>query len=119
MANRMTYVQAIEEAIEALGRVDGVNGEVAIRLNDLKVSLVTRAASKSKKRVEANTDLKATIKQALAQVGKPATPTQILATGLLGAEVSNQKVTAMLAQMVEANEIERTIDKKRAYYALI
>lgn len=112
MANKMTYVQAIDNALEV------VDGETAERLQALKQTLVERNAKRVTKKNDVNAGFKAQIVQALQAIGKPATVSDILATNLFAAGTTNQKVTSMLTQMVKAQEVVRETDKKKAFYSL-
>ena len=112
MANKMTYVQAIDNALQV------VEGETAERLQALKQTLVKRNAKRVTKKNDVNAGFKAQIMQVLQVLGRPATVSDILATNVLEAGTSNQKVTSMLTQMVKAQEVVRETDKKKAFYSL-
>ena len=112
MANKMTYVQAIDNALEV------VSGETAERLQALKQTLVDRNAKRVTKKNDANATFKATIVQALQVLNKPATVSEILGTKLFDENTSNQRITSMLTQMVKSGEVVRTADKKKAFYSI-
>jgi len=114
MEKKMTYAVAIDKAIEAVGA-----GEVADRLTDLKAVLAKRAEKRSEKKDTAQEQIKTEIASVLGLVGKPVTVTEILAQGVLGADVSAQRVSAMLKKMVEVDgTVVKTIDKKKSYFSL-
>lgn len=114
MEKKMTYAVAIDKAIEAVGA-----GEVADRLTDLKAVLAKRAEKRSEKKDTAQEQIKTEIASVLGLVGKPVTVTEILAQGVLGADVSAQRVSAMLKKMVEIDgTVVKTIDKKKSYFSL-
>lgn len=114
MEKKMTYAVAIDKAIEAVGA-----GEVADRLADLKAVLAKRAEKRSEKKDTAQEQIKTEIASVLGLVGKPVTVTEILAQGVLGADVSAQRVSAMLKKMVEVDgTVVKTIDKKKSYFSL-
>ena len=113
MANKMTYVQALENALKV------VEGETAERLAALKESIEGRNAKRSSKKTSTNDAFKSVVLQALAEVGKPATVTELLATDLFEENTTNQKVSAILRQMVETDKtVVKTTDKKKSYFAL-
>ena len=113
MANKMTYVEALNIAIEK------VDGETKERLEALKGTLEKRGSNrKPTKTQKANEGVKGTILEALAEIGKPASVTEILATGKFEEGTTNQKLTALLRQMVEKDgTVDKTVDKKRSYFA--
>ena len=44
--------------------------------------------------------------------------TEIQAKSAVLSELSNQRVSALLRQMIEAGEVVKTTDKKKSYFAL-
>ena len=67
----------------------------------------------------ANEGIKSTIVDTLVELAKPSTIADIQgANAELGA-LSNQKVSALLTQLVNANAIVRTVDKKKAYFSVV
>jgi hypothetical protein len=114
MNNKMTYAQAIENALKV------VDGETAEKLTALKAKLEERNAKRNDKKADANAQFKETVKQALQAVGKPATVTELLATGVFEVGISNQKVSAALKQMVETDRtVTKEVDKKKSYFTLV
>lgn len=113
MANKMTYVDALNVAIEV------VNGEAKDKLIALREFYEKRAATRKPTKIQKeNVGIKALIVEALKVVGKPATVGELLATKLFDENTSNQKLTSLLTQMVKAGEAVRIADKKKAFYAL-
>ena len=108
--NKMTYAVAIDKAING-----ELTAEVVERLGDLKASLAKRSSKPSEKKVAEQDSAKNAIAGALAVIGKPCRVDDIArATGLIP-----QKVTAMLTKMVADGVAVRTLDKKKAFYALV
>ena len=99
----MTYAEAINLAIEALGE-----GEAVDRLVALKAQLAKRGTGKKglTKTQKENVELKARMAEILANGGMTATEL----AGELG--VSCQKVSALLKQMAEAHEVTRVKEGK-------
>lgn len=95
---KMTYAEAIDIAIAALGE-----GEAVDRLNALKVQLAKRGSGKHgmTKAQKENVEYKARILEVLADGGKTATE--------VGNElgVACQRASAILRQMVEAGDVIR------------
>ena len=80
--------------------------------------LDARKGSKSKgltKTQKENEGVKAVIAQVLADAGKKLTVTEMLADERL-ASYTNQKISALLRQMVEAKVVVKTIESKKAYF---
>ena len=47
------------------------------------------------------------------------TVTEILATKVLPEEVVNQKVTALLRQLIAEGRVEKVVDKKKSYFRAV
>ena len=84
-----------------------------IELLDKKNS---RTGKPTKTQIE-NETIKNTIFNILQTINKPMTVTQLLATEELNG-LSNQKVSALLTQLRDANKVVRTVEKKVAYYSI-
>lgn len=66
----------------------------------------------------ANESIKEKIVKILTILAKPATITDIQANDNELAEMSNQKISALLTQLVKAEIVVRTVDKKKAYFTV-
>ena len=64
-----------------------------------------------------NVGVVAEIEIALAEMGKPVTISELMTCKSL-AGYSNQKLSALLRQMIEKGPVVRTEDKRKAYFAL-
>ena len=91
--------------------VDFINHE--IELLNKKASIKTP----SKTQIE-NENIKNVIINVLANGNKPMTITEIQENDNTLATLSNQKVSALLTQLVKDNKVVRTVDKKRAYFTI-
>ena len=112
MEKKMTYVVALENAIAVVE-----NAEVRDRLADLKASLEKKASNKKATKTQTeNVELKGIIVELLGQANAPMTATEILKSD--ERLVSIQKVSALLKQLVESNEIVKTVDKKKSLFSL-
>lgn len=100
---KMTYAEAIDIAIEALGECDA-----SVRLATLKAQLAKRGSGKKglTKTQKENVEVKARIAEILANGGMTATE--------IGGELnlSCQKVSALLGQMAKAGEVVRVKEGK-------
>lgn len=107
----MTYAQALEIAINA------IDNEVAVeKLEALKAQLEKRNGRKSDKPTKnqaENAKIKERILEELVERDGMTATDVSLAVG-----VSLAKATALLTQMVKAEEVKRTVEKKVAHFSL-
>lgn len=73
---------------------------------------------KPTKTQEANVELKEVILDVLANLGQPSTVTGLMKADDVLGEQSNQKITALLRQLVESGDVVKTIEKKVSYFAI-
>lgn len=115
MANKKTNKEYFAEVIA----LAGANKELAEWAAKQIEALEKKAANrKPTKEQVANVGLKADIVEALKAIGKPATVSELLATGRFEATITNQKLTSLLTQMVKTKEVVRETDKKKAFYSV-
>ena len=104
-------------AILCINKIDTLeNKEEMLGFLAHEVELLERKSSKSattKTQLE-NEKLMAKLKEALAEIGKPATVTELMPL----VELSNQKISALLRIMKERGEVVKTIEKKKSYFSL-
>ena len=86
---------------------------------DHEIALLDKKASNKKatKTQEANVGIKLTI-LAVLEGAKPMTVTEMQGASAELGELSNQKVSALVRQLVEAGEVVKTIDKKVSRFSL-
>ena len=86
---------------------------------DHEIELLDKKASNKKatKTQEANVGIKSTILAVLG-CGKSMTVTEMQGASTELGELSNQKVSALVRQLVEAGEVVKTIDKKVSRFSL-
>lgn len=86
---------------------------------DHEVELLNKKSSKSgqTKTQKENVGIMDTIKEVLVDMGKPVTITEMQADERL-AGFSNQKLSALVKQLVAKNEVVRTEDKKKAFFSI-
>ena len=85
-----------------------------------EIELLNKKASvktPSKTQIE-NENIKNVIINVLANGNKPMTITEIQENDSTLATLSNQKVSALITQLVKDNKVVRTVDKKRAYFTI-
>ena len=112
---KMTYVKALEVAIEKVEE-----GEVRDKLVALKKVYEDRKTNKKPTKTQKeNEGLKDEILEILVTADKAMTVTEILATKVLPEEVVNQKVTALLRQLIAEGRVEKVVDKKKSYFRAV
>ena len=79
--------------------------------------LTNRKTSQTKNQKE-NEGIKETILEVLAELNEPITVTDFLKADERVAEYSNQKVSALMKQLVDANKVVKIIEKKKSYFKL-
>lgn len=102
----------IKEIVEGLGRTDlveFVNHE--LELLDKKASSKTMTASQKE-----NAEIKTKIVEKLVELGRSITISELQKEGF--ENYSNQKLSALLKQLVDTKEVVRTTDKKKAYFGV-
>lgn len=86
-----------------------------------EIELLNRKSSKStqtKTQIE-NENIKGAIVNALTEIAKPVTITEMQELNTEMANYSNQKLSALLKQLVENDKkVVKTIDKKKSYFTV-
>jgi len=116
MANSVKKTQ--KELFNEILNGYGLSAEHKAFLEGRIAQLDKKSASKSDKPTatqKANAELKDKILVEMAE-GKAYTISEMLKALPSCAELSNQKVSAVMKQMVEANLVVRTEDKRKAYF---
>lgn len=120
MANtKMTYATALDMVLV----IDEVkaNDELAEKLIALKESVSKKSTSKSNKptaKQKANEEIKEKIMEILF-----AEPTRLFTISEIcklytDEELSNQKVSSLIRQLVAEDKVKRTEDKRKAYFSI-
>ena len=85
-----------------------------------EIELLNRKSSKStqtKTQIE-NENIKVAIVNALTEIAKPVTITEMQELNTEMANYSNQKLSALLKQLVESNQVVKVTDKKKSYFSV-
>jgi hypothetical protein len=117
MTNKMTQKDYFNEIItlaQANGRED------IVKFCEGRIEVLTKKSDnrKSTKTQVENESLKCNVRNALATLDK-ATVTEIQKADEVLSELSNQKVSALLRQMIDAGEVVKETDKKKSYFSLV
>ena len=116
MANKITKREVIgmmmnEEVVKANPTY------VAYLENELALLNKKAQNKKATKTQEQNVGIKATILEVLATIGS-GTVTEIQNGNAELSTLSNQKVSALVRQLVEAGKVVKTVDKKKSIFSL-
>ena len=85
-----------------------------------EIELLNRKSSKStqtKTQIE-NENIKIDIVNALNEIGRPVTITELQESNAEMSNYSNQKLSALLKQLVESNQVVKTVEKKKSYFTV-
>ena len=116
MANKITKREVIkmmmnEEVVKANPTY------VAYLENELALLDKKASNKKATKTQEENVGIKATILEVLATIGR-GTVTDIQNSNEKLSALSNQKVSALVRQLVESGKVVKTVDKKKSIFSL-
>jgi hypothetical protein len=77
------------------------------------------AKSGSSKTQKENAEIKELLLIELATIGKAVTITEFMKASDYAGEFSNQKISALFKQLVEAGKVEKTTDKGKSYFSAV
>ncbi len=106
---KMTYVNALDVAINAVADGEAKDKLIALRAQIEKKNSADRKPTKAQ---VANDAMKSDI---VAWLTEAHTATEVAEN--FG--VSNQKASALLTALVKAGTVERTVDKRKAYFKAV
>lgn len=118
---KMTKKQIINLLIDVLNgatEVDDMQIFIDYLVNERNL-LEKKASSSAKTKTQIeNENIKEKIVATLKELDRPALITEIQSANAELATYSNQKMSALLTQLVSANIVKREVDKKKAYFTL-
>ena len=114
MTNKMTYVKALEIAMKAVED----NKEVTEKLEAQKESISKKNSAERKPTAtqKANEEYKKAILSFM-EVGKKYTISELMKEVVELADLSNQRVSALVRQLKDSGLVERTEEKRKAYFS--
>ena len=114
MTNKMTYVKALEIAMKAVED----NKEVTEKLEALKESISKKNSAERKPTAtqKANEEYKKAILSFM-EAGKKYTISELMKEVVELADLSNQRVSALVRQLKDSGLVERTEEKRKAYFS--
>ena len=123
------YFAKVAEIVEA-STADNKQDILAFINREVELLAKKSGSSKETKTQKANVAIMATIKEVLADMGKPVTISELMEDARLmtyeeegkddikTVKMTNQKLSSLISKMVKAEEVVRTEDKKKAYFSL-
>jgi len=117
MANSKMTQKDYFNAIIALAQENGRDDIVTFAEGRI-AQLEKKAGSKKLTKAQAeNEGIKDTIRAALDSADKAVTVTELQGLDEALGTLSNQRVSALLRQMVESGEVVKTVEKKKSYFS--
>jgi len=117
MEKKFTKREVINEML-ADATVKANEKWVGYLTNELALLDKKSANKKPTKVQEANEGVKDTIVDVLAENGGKMTVTQIIASGRFEPLTSPQKISALLKQLIDAERVVKTVEKKTSYFSV-
>lgn len=120
MNEKMTYATALTSAIEC----ESLSTEVREKLTALRDQLAKRAKAsatgerKPTKTQQENEGFKSAIIAMMEAKREPMTITDIMENLPMLADLSSQRVNAIVKQMKDAGQVVRTVEKRKAYFSI-
>lgn len=112
---KMTNVKAINYVVENFGA--DLPADVAEKLEKIKASFEKKSENRKPTATQKeNEGVKEAILAVLNEAEGGLTVTEIQAKDETLGAVSNQKVSALLRQLIEANKVEKYTEKKKSYF---
>ena len=108
-----------KEMFSLIASVNADNAEIVnFCQHEIDLLNAKRSSKTPTKTQKENEVIMSKILEALADIGEPVTVTEILAHGVEGFELTNQKASALLRKLKETEKVVKTIDGKKARFAL-
>ncbi len=112
----MTYVDALTVALDALDAQDEAYAKLLALRNQIvtRNSAIRKPTAKQRANAERNASIGDVALEVLKANGKPMTISELLSADDRFAEVSTQRMSAVLKGL--GSQIERSVEKRKAYY---
>lgn len=121
MANaKMTKKDWFETLIDVVNGSDLEDKQGAVDFLNHEIELLARKSSKvtQTRTQKENLAIMEQIKDALAAQDSAVTISELQESSAEIAQYSNQKISALLRKLIEAGEVVKTMNKKKAYFSL-
>ena len=120
---KITKRERFMELVALVEKSDVTNKADMVAFLEHEIELLDRKSSKSteSKTQKEHLEIMDKIYKALKEVGKPVTITELMKASVEMAEYSNQKLSALLKKMTEAENpvVVKTIEKKKSYFSAV
>ena len=120
---KITKRERFMELVALVEKSDVANKTDMVAFLEHEIELLERKSSKSteSKTQKEHLEIMDKIYKALKEVGKPVTITELMKASVEMAEYSNQKLSALLKKMTEAENpvVVKTIEKKKSYFSAV
>lgn len=102
------------------GIVENLDREDLVEFIDHEIELLNKkATSKKPTKIQVeNENIKGLIIEGLENLDKPVTISELQESDENLANLSNQKISALLTQLIKDNKVVRVEDKRKAYFSL-
>ena len=112
---KITNLGAINYVLETFGK--DIPDEYRTKIESIKASFEKKSENRKPTKVqEANEELKTVVIEVLTGEENALTVSEILKKSDKFADVSNQKMSALLKQLVDCGKVVKTVDKKKALF---
>ena len=111
------WFEAIK-AVVANSEMENKEGAIAFIEHELESLAKKSSSSAPTAKQKENFVIRQEIKDALFEIAKPVTITELVAATPALARFSSQKISALLKLMKDSGEVIRTEEKKKAYFSL-
>ena len=118
MTNKITKVEMFTKIMN----LDSVKADAEmVAFIQHEIDLLNKKATNKKatKNQEANLDLMTTIEAVLAMADKPVTITELQTLDSTLANFSNQKISALIRKMIQADKVAKIVDKRKSTFVLV
>ena len=118
---KMTNVKALEYVLDNFASEENavLPEDVTEKLIAMKVSFEKKSANrKATKTQEENAGIKIMILESLSAIGSPVTVSDLQNRYAALGQYSNQRISALLRQLVNEEKVVKSTDKKKSYFAV-
>lgn len=115
---KMTKKDYLSKLIEIVEDANIDNSEEIIDFLNHEIELSKKKSNVKTKTQKENEVLMEVVFNALAEVGKPVTVSELMEANEEVGAMNNQKVTALLKKLKENERVVRVEDKKKAYFSI-
>ncbi len=115
---KMTKRDYFSKLIEIVENANVDNSEEIIDFLNHEIELSKKKSSVKTKTQKENEVLMEVVFNALVEVGKPMTVSELMSANEEVGAMSNQKVAALLKKLKEDERVVRVEDKKKAYFSI-